>query len=152
MKRSSHGKAGFTLIELMIVVAIIGILASLAIPDFMKMVGKAKQSEARTNLGAIYVCQLVYFGSNDTFAGGPDAFEILNWRPESDKVMRYTFVLDEDVWAGSPPLSTVPTGTPSSNTRFLAIAASNLDNDPTIDILTIDQNRNLVNVMSDINF
>jgi prepilin-type N-terminal cleavage/methylation domain-containing protein len=150
--KTKNRNRGFTLIELMIVVAIIGILASLAIPDFMKLVIKAKQSEARSNLGAIYVCQLVYFGSNDTYAGGPEAFELLNWNPESDRVMRYTFVLDEDVREGNPPLAAVPSGTPSTSSSFLVIAAGNLDNDPTIDVMTVDHHRVFSNPMSDANF
>jgi len=48
------GKKGFTLIELMIVVAIIGILAAIAIPNFLKFQAKSKQSEAKSNLGAIF--------------------------------------------------------------------------------------------------
>ena len=48
------GKKGFTLIELMIVVAIIGILAAIAIPNFLKFQAKSKTSEAKTNLGAIF--------------------------------------------------------------------------------------------------
>ena len=54
------GKKGFTLIELMIVVAIIGILAAIAIPNFLKFQAKSKMSEAKTNLGAIYTGQLSY--------------------------------------------------------------------------------------------
>ncbi len=46
-------RKGFTLIELMIVVAIIGILAAVAIPGFMKYIKSSKTSEAKTNLNAI---------------------------------------------------------------------------------------------------
>jgi type IV pilus assembly protein PilA len=53
---------GFTLIELMIVVAIIGILAAIAIPNFLKFQCKAKQSEVKTALKAVYTTQLAYSG------------------------------------------------------------------------------------------
>ena len=58
-------KKGFTLIELMIVVAIIGILAAIAIPNFLKFQAKSKMSEAKTNLGAIYTGQISYFGEQN---------------------------------------------------------------------------------------
>ena len=45
---------GFTLIELMIVVAIIGILAAIAIPNFLKFQSRARQSEAKSNLKAVF--------------------------------------------------------------------------------------------------
>jgi type IV pilus assembly protein PilA len=46
-------RKGFTLIELLIVVVIIGILAAIAIPNFLTYQLKSRQSEARTNLGGI---------------------------------------------------------------------------------------------------
>ncbi len=54
MKKQSKG---FTLIELMIVVAIIGILAAIAIPNFMRYQLRSKAAERKTNVGAIFKAQ-----------------------------------------------------------------------------------------------
>lgn len=67
MKKYLQRSRGFTLIELMIVVAIIGILVAIAIPNFMNYQCKAKQSEAKTSLGNIRLQQEAYFAEYDTF-------------------------------------------------------------------------------------
>jgi len=59
MKKLS--KRGFTLIELMIVVAILGILAAVAIPAFLNYMRKAKTSEATLNIDRIYEGGVTYF-------------------------------------------------------------------------------------------
>ena len=60
---------GFTLIELMIVVAIIGILAAIAIPNFIKFQCRSKQSEAKSQLKSIYVAMESYYVEYDAYPG-----------------------------------------------------------------------------------
>ncbi|MCP4684607.1 MAG: prepilin-type N-terminal cleavage/methylation domain-containing protein [bacterium] len=64
---------GFTLIELMIVVVIIGILAALAIPRFMQATIKAKQSEAKTVLKQIYTLERAYRQETGSYLAGANA-------------------------------------------------------------------------------
>jgi type IV pilus assembly protein PilA len=60
MKRQ-HGSKGFTLIEMMIVVAIIGILAAIAIPAFIKYVRRARTTEAVMNLRKLFDSAVAYY-------------------------------------------------------------------------------------------
>jgi prepilin-type N-terminal cleavage/methylation domain-containing protein len=53
---------GFTLIELMIVVAIIGILAAIAIPKFADLIRKSNEGSTKGNLGAIRSALSIYYG------------------------------------------------------------------------------------------
>ncbi len=55
-------RRGFTLIELMIVVAIIGVLASIAIPKFAELIRKASEGASRGNLGSLRSALTVYYG------------------------------------------------------------------------------------------
>lgn len=61
-------KQGFTLVELMIVVAIIGILAAIAVPNFIRFQARSKQSEAKTNLKAIFVGQRTRFAESEAYS------------------------------------------------------------------------------------
>jgi type IV pilus assembly protein PilA len=78
---------GFTLIELMIVVAIIGILAALAIPNFIKFQARSKQSEAKSNLKGLFTAERSYYQEHDTYTS---CVRTMGFNPERANRYRYT--------------------------------------------------------------
>jgi len=77
---------GFTLIELMIVVAIIGILAAIAVPNYARYSARTRQTEVKAQLKALYTAARSYFAEKDTFIGGMDE---LGFVPDPN--YRYTY-------------------------------------------------------------
>jgi type IV pilus assembly protein PilA len=73
MKQKVQNKKGFTLIELMITVTIIGILAGIAIPLFLGQRTRAAQSEARSNLTSLRLIEEQVFADNGFYLPNPAA-------------------------------------------------------------------------------
>ena len=136
-KGNAKRSAGFTLIELMIVVVIIGILAALAIPRFMTSAAKSKQSEPKQLLKQIYSMQRAYFMLNDSYclngvtasAAAPTAFSIIHVEIMTNA--RYSFAMASGV-----------------NT-FTCTATANIDDDVIIDTWTMNDAGILVNTIDD---
>ncbi len=66
----TSNRKGFTLIELMIVVAILGILAAVAIPAFLKYIKRSKTSEAEMNIRKMYDSSVSYFSTEYSSSAG----------------------------------------------------------------------------------
>lgn len=134
-----HNRKGFTLIELMIVVVIIGILAALAIPRFMKSTSKAKQSEARQILKQIYTMQHTYRQANTTYgdAGVTIAANTGGTFPDIGVDVGVNAMYEYAVTAADA-------------NGFTATATANIDDDATDDVWSIDETGVLTNTTDDV--
>jgi type IV pilus assembly protein PilA len=67
MSTKLNNQSGFTLVELMVVVAIIGVLSAVAVPNFKKYQAKSKTSEAKLQLSAVYTAQQSFYSDFDSY-------------------------------------------------------------------------------------
>lgn len=75
----------FTLIELMIVIAIIAFLATISIPQYFKYQAKAKQAEVAMNLASLHLAQQAYFAEHGEYTTVLSGEGGLGWKPEGYK-------------------------------------------------------------------
>ena len=68
LSKFSRQSRGFTLIELMIVVAIIGILAAIAIPNFLRFQARSRQAECGTELAGLWTAEKSFFGIYQSYS------------------------------------------------------------------------------------
>jgi prepilin-type N-terminal cleavage/methylation domain-containing protein len=146
-------KRGFTLIELMIVMGIVGLLASMAVVGYQSFLVKAKRSEVLANLDGLYKGETAYFGEANSYT---DNFVLIRWKPEGNKGF-YTYTVGAQYF-GIPPLfpEPGPDGTPggtipagASQYGFTAYGWGNVDNDPKMDVWYINDMKELVNQAAD---
>lgn len=144
MFKAMRSQKGFTLIELMIVVAIIGILAAIAIPNFLRYQAKSRQSEAKTNLGGVFVAQTSFYGEQSrysdfaeigfTLAGSSNRYTYRAMRTTvAGGVISPAAVQVINAGIGTITAENTVVAAASTGTGFTATATANLDNDATID-------------------
>ena len=121
----ASSKAGFSLIELMLVVVIIGILASIALPTFSRYISSAKRPEAVMFLNEVADAQELYYSLNTQFASTFKALDVSieGAVQSSDTVIegpQYSYELSQ----------------PDGITTWYCTASGNIDGDPWVDIIS----------------
>jgi len=140
-RQTMFNKKGFTLVELMIVVAIIGILAAIAIPNFVDMQYRAKRAEVPGNVDGIKTAQIAYDAAFDKY------IEVSTWTPSS------TIAKTQRSWktgTGFDTLGWGPDGkvrgrykvASKSTTDFLVTGQCDVDNDDDNSIFTATKSIN----------
>lgn len=93
---------GFTLVELMVVVAIIGLLSAVAVPNFKKYQAKAKVSEAKLQLSAAYTAQQAFFSDYNMYA---NCLAYMGFDPSPERLSRY-YAIGFDTTGSTNPAAT----------------------------------------------
>jgi prepilin-type N-terminal cleavage/methylation domain-containing protein len=148
MKRS-----GFSLIELMVVVAIIAFLAMIAVPNFNRFLAKAKRAEAYMNLSSIYAAEKAHHAEHGKYSDVLNGEGGIGWKPEGKTQYTYGFAGADGrnhfvgkLGASGGQLQ----GSRADKNGFVAVAAGDIDGDGDVDIITVNENNDIVIVRDDL--
>lgn len=156
-----QAKNGFSLIELMIVVAIMAILAMISMPSFMKYLAKAKRAEAYMQLSSLYAAQKAYWAEHGRYSTQLAGKGGIGWSPEGyrgggpSEKFNYTYGFGgtegQNYFTGKLNTSSNHLAKAYANEKgFLALAAGDIDGDGTPDILAVDEHNNITILQDDL--
>lgn len=135
-------KKAFTLVELMTVIAIIGILVAVAVPNFVSLQYRTKRAEAPVNVDAIVVAQRGYDAAHDGFrvcaehpAGGPNGKQAVPWSGGNTDFQLIGWAPDGDV-RGAYSVTTLSASSGKRGADFTVSGRINVDGDGQIAVYT----------------
>lgn len=160
-EKKMNKKLGFSLIELMIVIAIIALLSMIAIPSYSKYLAKAKRAEAYMQLSSIYAAQKAYWAEHGTYTTQLSGQGGAGWQPEGyngggeqeNFYYTYGFGGGEGTSCFTGKLKCAGSnlsGAYADEKGFLAIAAADIDGDGQLDILSVDHHNNIKIIQDDL--
>jgi len=112
---------GFTLIELMIVVAIVGILAAIAIPKFADLVRKANEGATKGNLGALRSSVTIYYAEQSGTWPNPTA----SGSDITAGSLGYTLITNNGMFLSKMPYANCPPYHVPTNVATIAVGSAN---------------------------
>ena len=164
-------QAGFTLIELMLVTTLLGVIASIALPNLMAFRVRSGRAEVRTHMAALAQAEFSYYGETNLFT---DDLTKIDWSLQGSPRYLYGFTSDASGSGNNDTGELRANGHATFDTHrmvdgfgilltdaelppavvagdtFRIGAAGNLDIDPTLDRWTFDRDGTLTNVTDEL--
>jgi prepilin-type N-terminal cleavage/methylation domain-containing protein len=149
-------KSAFSLIELMVVVAIVAFLASISVPRYFKYVAKAKQAEVQMMLSSIFTAQQSHWAEHNEYCAELSGANGIGWKPEGysggkDSNFYYTYGIyfsgaQEGVHYFTGKLGAkkeLLSGTKADKEGFVIKAAADLRGKGKFDVWSIDETKKI---------